>query len=67
MPARRRSRSAPTPSATTATRPRYPQALVDRIIAASPGTEVLDVGIGTGVSAQPFRAARVPGLGSRAR
>src|ERR1700689_4372459 len=45
------------------TRPRYPQALVDRIIAASPGRDVLDVGIGTGVSARPFRAAGCRVLG----
>jgi SAM-dependent methyltransferase len=45
------------------TRPRYPQALVDRIIAASPGRHVLDVGIGTGVSARPFRAAGCRVLG----
>ncbi len=45
------------------TRPRYPQALVDRIIAASPGTDVLDVGIGTGVSAQPFLAGGCRVLG----
>ncbi len=38
------------------TRPRYPQALADRVMATSRGTEVLDVGIGTGVSAEPFRA-----------
>ncbi len=38
------------------TRPRYPKALTDRIIAASPGPGVLDVGLGTGVSAQPFQA-----------
>jgi SAM-dependent methyltransferase len=37
------------------TRPRYPQALVDRIMAASPGLDVLDVGTGTGISARPFR------------
>ncbi len=51
------------------TRPRYPQALVDRIIAASPGLDVLDVGIGTGVSALPFRAAgcRVVGVDVDAR
>ena len=45
------------------TRPPYPQALVDRIIASIPGREVLDVGIGTGVSAQPFRAAGYRVLG----
>ena len=33
------------------TRPPYPAALADRIIAASPGTDVLDVGTGTGISA----------------
>jgi SAM-dependent methyltransferase len=37
------------------TRPRYPRALVDRIVAGSPGFDVLDVGIGTGISARPFR------------
>jgi len=45
------------------TRPRYPQTLVDRVIAASPGTDVLDVGIGTGVSAQPFLAGGCRVLG----
>lgn len=51
------------------TRPRYPQALVDRIVAASPGPDVLDVGIGTGVSAQPFQLAgcRVLGIDPDAR
>lgn len=45
------------------TRPRYPSALVDRIISASPGTRVLDVGIGTGVSARPFADAGYEVLG----
>jgi SAM-dependent methyltransferase len=45
------------------TRPRYPDALVDRILAACPGRAVLDVGIGTGVSARPFRAAGCRVLG----
>jgi SAM-dependent methyltransferase len=45
------------------TRPRYPQALVDRIIAASPGRQVLDVGIGTGVSARHFADAGCEVLG----
>jgi SAM-dependent methyltransferase len=45
------------------TRPRYPEALVERILAASPGRAVLDVGIGTGVSARPFRAAGCRVLG----
>jgi SAM-dependent methyltransferase len=38
-------------------RPSYPQALADRIIAASPGRDLLDVGIGTGISAEGFRGA----------
>jgi SAM-dependent methyltransferase len=33
------------------TRPGYPAALVERIVRASPGTEVLEVGIGTGIAA----------------
>jgi len=45
------------------TRPRYPQALADRIVAASPGRHVLDVGIGTGISALAFRAAGCRVLG----
>ena len=45
------------------TRPRYPQELVDAIIAASPGRDVLDVGIGTGVPARPFQAAGCRVLG----
>lgn len=39
------------------TRPRYPEAMVDRIVAASPGPDVLDVGIGTGIAARQFQAA----------
>ncbi|HJS97045.1 MAG TPA: class I SAM-dependent methyltransferase [Solirubrobacteraceae bacterium] len=45
------------------TRPRYPQALIDKIIADLPGCDLLDVGIGTGVSARPFRAAGFRVLG----
>ena len=37
-------------------RPRYPEALVDRIVAGSPG-DVLDVGCGTGIAARQFQAA----------
>ncbi len=45
------------------TRPRYPQAMVNRIIAASPGPDVLDVGIGTGIAARQFQAAGCRVLG----
>src|SRR5581483_7507962 len=45
------------------TRPSYPQALADAILAASPGLDVLDVGIGTGLSARQFRAAGCSVLG----
>jgi SAM-dependent methyltransferase len=50
-------------------RPRYPDAVVDRITAASPGPDVLDVGIGTGIAARQFRAAgcRVLGVDPDAR
>jgi SAM-dependent methyltransferase len=39
------------------TRPPYPQALIDRIVAATPGPEFLDVGTGTGIAARQFQAA----------
>ena len=45
------------------TRPRYPDALVERIVAASPGLHVLDVGIGTGIAARQFQAAGCTVLG----
>ena len=38
-------------------RPGYPGALVARIVAESPGPEVLDVGCGTGIAARQFQAA----------
>ena len=44
-------------------RPGYPQEMVEAIIADLPGRDVLDVGIGTGVSARPFRAAGCRVLG----
>ncbi len=44
-------------------RPTYPAGLVDRIIAASPGRDVLDVGCGTGISARLFQAAGCQVLG----
>ena len=45
------------------TRPRYPDAMVDRIVAASPGRDVLDVGAGTGIVARQFQAAGCTVLG----
>ncbi|MFD4530133.1 class I SAM-dependent methyltransferase [Streptomyces sp. NPDC058470] len=45
------------------TRPPYPDALVDRIITASPGRNVLDVGAGTGIEARQFQAAGCTVLG----
>ncbi|MGW6332362.1 class I SAM-dependent methyltransferase [Nocardia rhamnosiphila] len=45
------------------TRPRYPAAMVTRVMAEAPGRDVLDVGIGTGISAQPFAAAGCRVLG----
>jgi SAM-dependent methyltransferase len=50
-------------------RPSYPGALVDRIVAASPGPGVLDVGCGTGIATRQFQAAgcRVLGIDPDAR
>jgi SAM-dependent methyltransferase len=45
------------------TRPRYPKAMVDAILAVTEGRRVLDVGIGTGISARPFREAGCHVLG----
>lgn len=45
------------------TRPRYPDAMVEAIVAAISGPDVLDVGIGTGISAAPFQAAGCRVLG----
>jgi SAM-dependent methyltransferase len=44
-------------------RPRYPRALVERIVAVSPGPGVLDVGCGTGIEARQFQAAGCKVLG----
>jgi SAM-dependent methyltransferase len=51
------------------TRPRYPDALVDAIVAGIPGPDVLDVGCGTGIAARQFQAAgcRVLGVDPDAR
>ncbi|MEV5238016.1 class I SAM-dependent methyltransferase [Streptomyces cinnamoneus] len=50
-------------------RPRYPDALIDRIVAGRPGLDVLDVGCGTGIAARQFQAAgcRVLGVEPDAR
>jgi SAM-dependent methyltransferase len=45
------------------TRPSYPTALVERIVAASPGPRILDVGCGTGISSRQLRAAGCAVLG----
>src|ERR1700761_8873300 len=44
-------------------RPSYPDALIQRVVAASPGVEFLDVGCGTGIGARQYRAAGVTVLG----
>ncbi|MEV3856430.1 class I SAM-dependent methyltransferase [Streptomyces sp. NPDC050095] len=45
------------------TRPRYPEALVRWIAASAPGSEVLDVGCGTGIAARQLRDAGCTVLG----
>jgi SAM-dependent methyltransferase len=45
------------------TRPRYPDAMVERIVAASPGPDVVDVGCGTGIEARQFQAVGCKVLG----
>jgi SAM-dependent methyltransferase len=44
-------------------RPSYPEAMVDRIVAGSPGRAVVDAGCGTGLSARLFQAAGCQVLG----
>jgi SAM-dependent methyltransferase len=44
-------------------RPSYPSAMAERIVAASPGRSVLDVGCGTGIASRLFRAAGCRVLG----
>ncbi|MFF1923293.1 class I SAM-dependent methyltransferase [Streptomyces sp. NPDC058221] len=44
-------------------RPAYPDDLVARIVARSPGPDVLDVGCGTGIAARQFQAAGCDVLG----
>src|SRR3954468_11862011 len=38
-------------------RPSYPEAVIERIVAAAPGSEFLDVGTGTGIPARQLQAA----------
>lgn len=45
------------------TRPAYPDALIERIVADSPGRDVLDVGCGTGIAARQLQAAGATVLG----
>src|SRR3984957_20186297 len=44
-------------------RPSYPAGLVERIVAASPGRDVVDVGCGPGISSRLFQAAGCRVLG----
>jgi SAM-dependent methyltransferase len=44
-------------------RPRYPEALIERIVAGAPGRVVLDVGTGTGIVARQLQAAGCSVLG----
>ncbi len=39
-------------------RPAYPSQMVDAILAEAPGSDVLDVGCGTGIASRPFRDAQ---------
>ena len=45
------------------TRPAYPQELIDRLVAASPGPRVVEVGCGTGVLSRQLHAAGMDVLG----
>lgn len=45
------------------TRPAYPEELVQRILASSPGLDLLDVGCGTGISSSQFQSAGCTVLG----
>jgi SAM-dependent methyltransferase len=51
------------------TRPRYPEALIEAVVSASPGPDVLDVGCGTGIASRQLQAAgcRVLGVEPDAR
>lgn len=45
------------------TRPSYPDAMIERIVAAGPGPDLVDVGCGTGIAARQFLAAGARVLG----
>lgn len=45
------------------TRPSYPVAMISHVVAAAPGTDLLDVGCGTGIAARQFRSAGATVLG----
>ncbi|MGX7674092.1 class I SAM-dependent methyltransferase [Plantactinospora sp. DSM 117369] len=47
-------------------RPPYPDAMIERIVALSPGTDFLDIGCGTGIEARQFLAAGRAVLGVEA-
>ena len=51
------------PSRYDRSRPGYPAALIERIVAGSPGPDVLDVGCGTGIAARQFQAVGAHVLG----
>lgn len=45
------------------TRPTYPAAMISHVLAAAPGTDLVDVGCGTGIAARQFRSAGATVLG----
>lgn len=47
-------------------RPPYPDAMIERVVAASPGADFLDVGCGTGIESRQFQAAGRTVLGVEA-
>lgn len=53
----------PDPARYDRTRPSYPDAMVQAIVAAAPGPRILDVGTGTGIAARWFHAAGCTVLG----
>lgn len=44
-------------------RPRYPTEMIERVVAAIPGADILDVGCGTGIAARQLQAAGCTVLG----